>query len=69
MNKTSIKTRFIVVSSKSLVKWVAKAFTSASQLFIRRLKVILITKDFFPGVNTFWITQNNRPVKISSEYE
>ena len=47
MNKTSIKTRFTVVSSKSLVKWVAKAFTSASQLFIRRLKVILITKDFF----------------------
>ena len=62
MHKNPIKTRFIIASPKSSMKYLARTTTSIFRLFFRQIQTYNNNCRFFPGVNTFWVVQNNNPV-------
>ena len=62
MHKNPIKARFIIGSSKSSIKPLSKAITSAFRLFYRQIENYNDKLRFYTGVNTFWVVQNNKPV-------
>ena len=62
MHKNPIKARFIIASSKSSIKRLARTITSVFRLLFRQIETYNDECRFFTGANTFWVVQNNKPV-------
>ena len=61
MHKNPIKSRFIITSTKSSIKPLARTITSVFRLFFRQIQTYNKCR-FFTGVNTSWVVQNNKRV-------
>ena len=62
MYKNLIKARFIIASTKSSKKPLARTITSIFHLFFRQLQTYYDKCRLFTGINTFWVVQNNKRV-------
>ena len=62
MHKNPIEARFIIVSPKSSIESLARTIMSVFHLFFRQIRTYNDKCNFFTGVNTFWVVQNNKPV-------
>ena len=62
LHKNPIKARFIVAAPKGSIKSLSKNVTSAFKLFYKQIEAYNQKSQFFSGVNTFWVIQNNKPV-------
>ena len=62
MHKNFIKARFIIASTKSSKKPLARTITSIFRLFFRQLQTYYDKCRLFTGINTFWVVQNNKRV-------
>ena len=62
MHKNPIKAGFIIASPKSVIKPLVRTITSIFRLFFRQIQTYNDKCMLFTGVNTFWVTQNNKPV-------
>ena len=62
MHKNTIKARFIITSPKSSTKPLARIITSVFRLLFREIQTFNDKCNFFTGVSTCWVVQNNKPV-------
>ena len=61
-HKIPSKARFIIASPKCSIKTLSKYITSVFKLFYKQIESYNKKCEYFSGVKSFWVVQNNKPV-------
>ena len=62
LHKSPSKACFIVAAPSCSIKPLSKAVTSVFKLFFQQIESYNKKLQFFSGINSFWVIQNNKPV-------
>ena len=68
MRESPVSTKFLTASKKCVMKLLSKTIAEVFKLLYKSVENKKIIKSyhskskFYPGVNSFWVTQNNNPV-------
>ena len=67
MHKSPIGSRFIIASKECTTKKLSKLVTAAFKLVYKSIESYHKKVEFFSGIHSFWVIQNNLPVLKSLE--
>ena len=62
MHKSQIDYRFIIASKQCAIKPWSKNINAAFKLLYNYVEKYYYKSKFYSGVNSFWVTQNSKPV-------